>query len=264
MTESLKCAWQHGSVTSGTRPEWATIVSNMSQGNPFFLFIGKEQTSKLGWYIFFIFMMDSVWLESKEIILMGNFNIDLSKANKSWTETFSLFNLSQIIDSPTRVTPSSRTLIDHIYSSTPSHIQEVCVPVFGVSDLYPVCCTWSKKGVKIPKLGYTLLTYRSFAKFDKDKYIGDLRNAPFSDVYNHTDPADALNTWYSICNKILDKHAPQKMKRTKHPVKPEWLTPKIRDAMRHRDYLLRLNRFDEYKRYRNKVTYMIRDSKKKF
>ena len=33
--------------------------------------------------------------------------------------------------------------------------------------------------------------------------------------------------------------------------------------MRHRDYLLRLNRFDEYKKQRNKVTYMIRDSKKK-
>ena len=100
--------------------------------------------------------MDSIWLES---ILMGDFNIDLSKASKSWTETFSLFNLSQIIDSPTRVTPSSRTLIDHIYSSTPSHIQEICVPELGVRDNYPVCCTWSKKGVKIPKLGHTLLTY---------------------------------------------------------------------------------------------------------
>ena len=173
---------------------------------------------------------------------MGDFNIDLSKANKSWTETFSLFNLSQIIDSPTRVTPSSRTLIDHIYSSTPSHIQEICVPELGVRDNYPVCCTWSKKGVKIPKLGHTFLTYRSFAEFDEDKYIGDFKNAPFSDVYNHIDPDDAVNTWYSILNRI-DKHAPQKMKRTKPPVKPEWLTPEtiFRDS---RDYLHRLNRFD--------------------
>ena len=211
----------------------------------------------------FVCMMDSVWLESKEIILMGDFNIDLSKANKSWTEAFSFFNPSQIIDSPTRVTPSSRTVTDHIYSSTPLHIQEVCVPVLGVSDHYSVCCTWSKKGVKIPKLGHTLLTYRSFAKFDEDKYIGDLRNAAFSYVYNHTDSGDALNTWYSIFNKILDKHAPQKMKRTKYAVKPEWLTPETRDAIRHRDYLLPLNRFDEYKRHKNKVTCMIRDSKKK-
>ena len=245
--------------------ECVWLEVKMKKSSPILVgFLYRNPSEPANWVDKFVCMMDSVWLESKEIILMGDFNIDLSKANKLWTETFSLFNLSQIIDSPTRVTPSSRTLIDHIYSSTPSHIQEVCVPVLGVSDHYPVCCTWSKKGVKIPKLGHTLLIYRSFAKFNEDKYIGDLRNAPFSDVYNHTDPDDALNTWYSFFNKILDKHAPQKMKRTKHPVKPEWLTPEIRDAMRHRDYLLRLNRFDEYKRHRNKVTYMIRDSKKKF
>ena len=78
-------------------------------------------------------------------------------------------------------------------------------------------------------------------------------------MYNHTDPDDALNTWYSIFNNILERHAPQKRKRIKYPVKPQRLTPEIRDAMRYRDYL-----FDEYKKHRNKVTYMISDSKKKF
>ena len=48
-------------------------------------------------------------------------------------------------------------------------------------------------------------------------------------IYNHFDPDDALNTWYSIFNKILDKHkhVPQKMKRTKHLDKPERLPPEI-------------------------------------
>ena len=166
--------------------------------------------------------MDSVWLDSKGIILMGDFNIDLSKVSKSRTQTFSLFNLSQIINCPTCITPSSRTLIDHIYSSNPSHIHEICVPVTGVIGHYPVCCRWSKKGVKIP-----LLTYRPFAKFDEIAYLADLRGVPFSEVYNHTDPDDALNTWYSIFNNILERHAPQKRKRIKYPLKPEWLTPEI-------------------------------------
>ena len=68
------------------------------------------------------------------------------------------------------------------------------------------------------------ITYRSFAKFDEIAYLADLRGAPFSEVYNHTDPDDALNTWYSIFNNILERHAPQKKKRIKYPVKPEWLT----------------------------------------
>ena len=113
-------------------------------------FLYRNPSEPANWADKVVCLMDAVWLESKEIILMGDFNIDLSKANKSWTQTYSLFNLSQIINCPTRVTPSSRALIDHIYSSNPSHIHEICIPVTGVSDHYPVCCTWSKKGAKIP------------------------------------------------------------------------------------------------------------------
>ena len=94
--------------------------------------------------------------------------------------------------------------------------------------------------MKIPKLGNTLLTYRSFAKFDEIAYLADLSSAPFSEVYNHTDPDDALNTWYSIFNNILERHAPQKRKGIKYPVKPEWPTSEIRDAMRYRDNLFTL------------------------
>ena len=87
-------------------------------------FIHRNPAEPANWVDKFVCMMDSVCLESKEIILMGDFNIDLSKANKPRTQTFSLFYLSQIIICPTRVTPSSRTLVDHIYSSNPSHIHE--------------------------------------------------------------------------------------------------------------------------------------------
>ena len=36
----------------------------------------------------------------------------------------------------------------------------------------------------------------------------------------------------------------------------------VQDAMRYRDYLLKLKLFDEYKKQRNKVIYMIRNYKK--
>ena len=147
---------------------------------------------------------------------MGDFTIDLSKANKPWTDVFSLFNLSQTVSSPTRATPSSKTLIDHIYSTDIAHILETCVPVIGVSDHYPICCTWSKKSVKIPKVGHSHLTYRSFARFDESEFLNDLNNAPFNKVYNHTDPDEALATWYSVFLKVLDKHAPQKKRRIKY------------------------------------------------
>ena len=63
---------------------------------------------------------------------------------------------------------------------------------------------------------------------------------PFDKVYNHTDPDEALATWYSVFLKVLDKHAPQKKRRIKYSFKP--------DTMRYRDYLLKLKLFDEYKK----------------
>ena len=169
----------------------------LQNSSPFLVgFLYRNPSEPANWTDKFVSMMDVVWLESKEIILIGDFNIDLSKTNKPWTDVFCLFNLSQTVSSPSRVTPSSETLIDHIYSTDIAHILETCVPVIGVSDHYPICCTWSKKGVKIPKVG----------------------------------------------------RAPQKKRRIKYSFKPEWMTLEVLDAMRYRDYLLKLKLFDEYKK----------------
>ena len=46
-------------------------------------FIYRSSSESADWVDKFVCMMDLVRLESKEIILMGDFNSDLSKANKS-------------------------------------------------------------------------------------------------------------------------------------------------------------------------------------
>ena len=94
--------------------------------------------------------MDSVLLESKENILMGDFNIDLSKANKLWTETFSLFNLSQIIDSPTRVPPhlepSSITSTRQLPRTSRKSVCRYLVPV----TIIPFAVPGQRKALKYP------------------------------------------------------------------------------------------------------------------
>ena len=96
-------------------------------------------------------------------------------------------------------------------------------------------------------MGHSHLIYRSFARFDESEFLNDLNNAPFDKVCNHTDPDGALATWYSVFLKVLDKHAPQKKRRIKYSFRPGWLTLEVLDAMRYRDYLLKLKLFDEYK-----------------
>ena len=52
-----------------------------------------------------------------EQIILGDFNISFkntSSSCKSYKNILNMFNLKQLIDAPTRVTPTSCTIIDHI------------------------------------------------------------------------------------------------------------------------------------------------------
>jgi len=52
------------------------------------------------------------------ILVLGDFNIDLLKPHSSWDSTITLLGLTQLVKSPTRITQTSATLIDHIYIQT--------------------------------------------------------------------------------------------------------------------------------------------------
>jgi hypothetical protein len=50
----------------------------------------------------------------------------------------------------------------------------------------------------------------------------------------------------------------------KHPKLPQWLTPDIIQAMAHRDQLKKSKKFAEYKKIRNQIKNMVRDSKRSY
>ena len=78
--------------------------------------------------------------ESKEITLLGDFNKNLFEDNldREWQNLTLLLGLTQMISQPTRVTPNSQTLIDHIYTSTEENILFVSVKELTISDHYAI------------------------------------------------------------------------------------------------------------------------------
>ena len=50
-----------------------------------------------------------------DILVLGDFNIDLLKPHSSWDSTITLLGLTQLVKSSTRITQTSATLTDHIY-----------------------------------------------------------------------------------------------------------------------------------------------------
>ena len=109
-----------------------------------------------------------------EVILMGDFNIDDTvNSNKKWQHLIDLFDLFQMIREPTRVTETTSTIIDHVYTSHPDNIIESFVSPYSISDHFPVCFT-RKISNRISKSKHVTTKYRCFKNFNEDVFVANL------------------------------------------------------------------------------------------
>ena len=92
----------------------------------------------------------------------------------------------------------------------------------------------------------------------------DISCAPFSNVYSFNDPDDAMLAWYNIFMPIIDKHAPLRKKRVKHPKLPPWLTKDVIVAMAIRDRLKKEKKNDDFKKQRSRVKSLVCSAKKAY
>ena len=167
-----------------------------------------------------------------------------------------------IVKVPTRVTASSSTIIDHIYTSHPKNITESFVSTCALSDHFPVCFT-RKINSKISKLNHITTSYRCFKNFNEEAFISDLASDLNDFSACHSDINDDISNWYGILVKHLDRHAPFKTKRVKTKHLPEWYNDEIAFARKQRDNYKRRKSWSEFKKYRNKVKKLIRSAKRK-
>ena len=109
-----------------------------------------------------------------EIILMGDFNIDLNACtNSKFSNMLQMFDLTQCVRQPMRVTQTSETLIDHVYSSHPENITDCFVSNLSISDHFTLCFS-RKINNRIPKNNYNTASYRSFKNFNEVDFLSDL------------------------------------------------------------------------------------------
>ena len=99
---------------------WLELKPNANAPSLFVCFLYRNPSVSYEWFDDFVQMIDNLRAAKShaDILLLGDFNIDLLKPHSSWDSTITLLGLTQLIESPTRITPTSATLIDHIYIQT--------------------------------------------------------------------------------------------------------------------------------------------------
>ena len=214
--------------------------------------------------------------KNKTVILMGDFNIDLLKIEDNniakFYDQLSSFGFRPLILQPTRITGSSATLIDNIFTNnieTESIGGNLTTSISDHFSQFSFIDVFGKIKIKKPhKYG------RSYKNFNNDEFQNELRNIDWDTLLNGKNSNDSLEIFYKTIEKLLDEMAPVKKlskKEANLKMRP-WITINILKDMNERDSILKQcskekdvtvkeTLFKLYQSKRNKVISDIRNSK---
>ena len=207
--------------------------------------------------------IDNVSKEGKEMILLGDFNKNLLNEHKDleWENFITSLGFSQLVCDPTRVTDTTSTLIDHIYTNLDENISRVHVCKVSKSDRYAVFGN-RKLNNFLKSNTHQTITYRSFKNFDESKFICDMSEVPWETIEYFNDIDEVVEVLNKIFLEVVNKHAQLKSHRIKRKYQPDWLTSQILVCIKERDKCKISGRMDEYRLLRNRVSTMIYLAKK--
>ena len=138
-----------------------------------------------------------------ECYALGDFNRDLLqlKTNKTicmYAENLLASSMKCLIDKPTRIADTSKTLIDHIYTNNlnSSLISGICIN--DISDHFPILVIAPTN--KPPQTKFDLQLIRNFKNFDVETFGEDLTTSLSNFAVTDTKP---INDQLSERSEIL-------------------------------------------------------------
>ena len=213
--------------------------------------------------------------ENKEMYILGDLNCNMLKTNndsniptKKIKSLYELYQLTQLIDEATRITPTTTSLIDHIVTNMPEKISDSGVIHTGISDHSLV---FAIRKISIVTKQENTLEIRNMKNFDEGKFIEELLKQHWDYVYFFADDPNAMwEIWKKLFLEVLDKHAPLQQKKIRSKKVP-WITSDIKKLMNTRDKFKRKavltnheNDWLNFKTARNKVNIELRSAKKDY
>ena len=217
------------------------------------------------YYESFLEKLDSLGLE---YYLLGDLNCNLASAQydsntRRLCEISDLYGLQQLIIEPTRITESSSTLIDLIYTNYIDRVACSGVCHIGISD-HSLVYVYRKLSLASSSKGHSTFSYRNFQNFNRESFRNDIAQQDW--FCNGSEDLNVL--WTDWKTKFLDiVNAPLRTRRARTNKAP-WINSQLKKSMRDRDAAKRKaitsndpRDWDKYKKLRNKINNNIKTSK---
>ncbi|CAB4033576.1 Hypothetical predicted protein, partial [Paramuricea clavata] len=193
------------------------------------------------------------WLESLEsllsqltvtwdgmLILTEDMNIDMLQAENSLTKQYQcmvdVFGLHQVIEKPTRVTKSSKTLIDHLITNFPQRISDTGIIPCSM-DHFDHDGIYASINVRVPRFEARHKYIRDIKSLNESLFIEDFSTLPLSVIAYTDDPDEQLESLNSLFVECLERHAPLRRVRVTRPPSPWMKSANIQTLQKERDHL---------------------------
>ena len=179
-------------------------------------------------------VLNDLDLTKTELFILGDINIDYKSSKlckKLKVKNFETkFNIRQLIDTYTRITNTTSTLLDWIYTSA-DYISDCGVVNYNISDHLPTFVIRKKKRNKIKKI---TITGRSYLRYDKDTFHQLLSESNWETFDRSDDPEIMWDIMEENIINVLDGMCPIR-KLVVPESKPDGLNDDIIQLMRKRD-----------------------------
>ena len=173
---------------------------------------------------------------SHDVLYLGDMNIDFNTPNMTKSKLLKFlksYNLSQLINHPTRITIGSSTCIDHVYCNNSDLYSHRGTLDPGLSDHNLVFVCRKRK----PENGRQkeMVWIRNYRHFDPDLFSHDISTTDWSPVFDSTDVNTAVECFNIIYGALLDKHMPWKCIKTRIHSAP-WITGEFLSLIDAREF----------------------------
>ena len=214
--------------------------------------------------------LEKAAMKSKNIIVVGDLNIDMSSKSKEKTNLnhiFKSYNLKQLIKKPTRIDPTSskKKIIDHIWISDDMKQLKSSNTTIGISDHLGVFVKLTNKiETQVPPK----IKVRNYKKYSKENFNSEvssqIENSNINELLNQNDINKPLKCLTNILTSAAGRHAPYIEIRPRNDQKPApWYTPELSALIKTKNELVQDSYLYGRKKFKNRIDFLQKKIKKK-